>query len=157
MTVSFVDGDYKDFIYELNDGELVNDVMVIVGEPDAEVLVRGYDQGSMDKYGPRSFKVDRPIVDTTIPAYVTPKAQITAILDRNIEPYANLTLTVLSDTDEKTAKLVALEISDLVHVTESTCNLSEVHFIVESIDLDIDLDGYIEAIIGVVQARVGEY
>lgn len=153
----FTDVDYKDFTYELNDGELVNDVLIIVGETDAEMLVRGYDTGSIAKYGRRSFKIDNPIVDTTIPAYVTPKAQITEILDRNIEPYAALSITVISKDDTLTATLLGLEISDLCHITETTCGLSAVHFIIESIELEIDLKGYITATIGLTQARTGEY
>jgi hypothetical protein len=153
----FTDVEYKDFTYELNDGEIVNDVLIIVGEPDAEVLVRGYDTGSIAKYGRRSFKVDNPIIDTTIPAYVTPKAQATEILDRNIEPYATVSMVIVSDTDAKATKILALEISELCHITQTTCGLSAVHFIVESIDLGIDLKGYITATIGLTQARTGEY
>lgn len=153
----FTDADYADFIYELNDGEIVNDVLVIVGEPDAEFLVRGYDTGSIAKYGRRSFKIDNPIVDTTIPAYVTPKAQVTEILDRNIEPYANISIKIIARTDAMMIIILDLEISDLCHITESICGLAAVHFIVESITLDIDLNGYVYATIGLVQARTGEY
>jgi hypothetical protein len=81
---NFVDADYLDFQYEINDGELVNDVLCIVGEPDLEMLVRAYDTGSIAKYGRRSFRLDNPIVANVEAAYATPKAQITAILDRNI-------------------------------------------------------------------------
>lgn len=153
----FVDANYADFTYEINDGSLINDVLIIVGEADAEVLVRGYDTGSITKYGRRSFKIDRPIIDITVPAYVTPKAQITAILDRSIEPYAEISITIIAKTDALVATLMGLEISELCHVTESTCGLSAVHFIIESIDLGIDLKGYITATIGLSQARVGEY
>lgn len=153
----FTDVDYLDFTYELNDGELVNDVLCIVGEPDAEVLVRAYDAGSIAKYGRRSFRLDNPIVANVEAAYATPKAQVTEILDRNIEPYANIQIVIMNLTDVLTLAILGLEISDLCHITETTCGLAAVHFIVESIDLSVDQLGYITANIGLVQARVGEY
>jgi phosphoribosylaminoimidazole-succinocarboxamide synthase len=157
VTVDFTDADYKDFTYELNDGELVNDVLCIVGEPDAEVLVRGYDAGSIAKYGRRSYRLDNPIVANVEAAYATPKAQVTAILDRNIEPYAAAQITVISKTDALTVKLLGLEISDLVRITQATCGLIAAYFITESIDLSVDTLGIITASIGLVQARAGEH
>lgn len=153
--MDFTDVDYLDFTYELNDGEIVNDVMVIVGEPDLEELVRGYDTGSIAKYGRRTFKIDRPIVANAASDEAEAIAQATEVLDRNIEPYANIQIVIMSTT--QTAAILGLEISELCHVTETTCELSAVHFIVESIDLAIDLIGYITATIGLVQARTGEY
>lgn len=154
---NFVDADYLDFQYEINDGELVNDVLCIVGEPDLEMLVRAYDTGSIAKYGRRSFRLDNPIVANVEAAYATPKAQITAILDRNIEPYANVQISLINKTDALTLIIMGLEISDLCHITESICGLTAAHFIVENIDLSIDTTGYITANIGLVQARTGEY
>lgn len=156
MTTTFIDAELTDLTYELNDGELVNDVLMIVGEPDLEVLVRGYDAGSIAKYGRRSYRLDNPIVANVEALYATPKAQVTAILDRNIEPYANLQITLISSTSALTIKILGLEISDLVQITESTCGLSAAYFIVESIDLGIDTTGYITASIGLVQARTAE-
>lgn len=153
--MDFTDVDYQDFTYELNDGELVNDVLCIVGESGAEVLVRGYDTGSITKYGRRSFRIDNPVTANVEAAYATPKAQITEILDRNIEPYALVQIVVMSTT--QTAAILGLEISELCHVTETTCGLTAIHFIVESIELSIDLKGYLTATIGLVQARSGEY
>lgn len=153
---TITDTEMTDLTYELNDGELVNDVLMIVGEPDLEVLVRGYDAGSIAKYGRRSYRLDNPIVANVAALYATPKAQVTAILDRNIEPYANLQITLISSTSALTIKILGLEISDLVQITESTCGLSAAYFIVESIDLGIDATGYITASIGLVQARTAE-
>jgi len=155
--MDFADADYQDFTYELNDGELINDVLIIVGEPELEELVRGYDTGSIAKYGRRSFRIDRPIVANVIADYATPKAQATAILDRNIEPYSNIQIVIMSLTDARTQTILGLEISDLCHITQAACGLTAVHFIVESIDLSVDSKGYITANIGLVQARIGEY
>ena len=157
MTVSFVDAELTDLTYELNDGELVNDVLLIVGEPDLEVLVRGYDADSIAKYGRRSYRLDNPIVANVAALYATPKAQVTAILDRNIEPYASVQISLISSTAALTVKILGLDISDLVQITESTCGLNLDYFIVESIDLTIDPIGYITANIGLVQARYAEY
>lgn len=156
MTTTFTDAEMADLTYELNDGELVNDVLCIVGEPDAEMLVRGYDAGSISKYGRRSYRLDNPIVANVAALYATPKAQVTAILDRNIEPYANLQITLISSTAALTVKLLNLEISDLVQITEPTCGLDADYFIVESIDLTIDTSKYIVGNIGLVQARAAE-
>ena len=157
MTVTLTDTDYQDFQYELNDGELVNDVLLIVGEPNLEVLVRGYDSGSIAKYGRRSCRLDNPIVANVAALYATPKAQVTAILDRNIEPYALVQIALISSTAALTVKILSLEISDLVQITETICGLAAVYFIVESIDLSIDVAGYISANIGLVQARTVEH
>jgi hypothetical protein len=155
--MDFTDADYQDFTYELNDGELVNDVLCIVGASGAEVLVRGYDTGSITKYGRRSFRIDNPVTANVEAAYATPKAQVTEILDRNIEPYANIQIVVMNLSDALTAGILGLEISDLCHITQTTCGLSAIHFIVESSELSIDLKGYLTATIGLVQARAGEY
>ena len=156
MTVVFTDADYQDFTYELNDGELVNDVLLIVGEPDLEVLVRGYDEASILKYGRRSYRLDNPIVANVAALYATPKAQVTAVLDRNIEPYASVQISLINKTDALTTIILNLEISDLVQITETACGLSAVYFIVESLDVSIDTTGYITANIGLVQARTAE-
>ena len=156
MTVTFNQTEMADFQYEINDGELVNDVLIIVGEPNAEVMVRGYDAASIAKYGRRSYKVDRPIVANIGAAYATPKAQATAILDRNIEPYALVQMSVVSKTDALTIKMLGLEISDLVQITEITSGLADVYFILESIDLAVDAFGLITATLGLVQARASE-
>ena len=157
MTVTFDDSELVDLQYELNDGELVNDVLCIVGEPNAEVMVRGYDAGSIAKYGRRSYRIDNPIVANVAALYATPKGQLTAILDRNIEPYALVQVTVISKTDSLTVKILGLEISDLVQITEPTCGLDAVYFIVESLDLSVDTFGIITANLGLVQARASEH
>jgi hypothetical protein len=155
--MDFTDVDYQDFTYELNDGEITNDVLCIVGEADLEELVRGYDTGSIAKYGRRSFKIDRPIVANVASDEAEAIAQATEVLDRNIEPYAFVQIVIMNMTSTLTTGILGLEISELCHVTETTCGLSAVHFIVESIELSIDLKGYITATIGLVQARAGEY
>lgn len=157
MTVTFTDTELADLTYELNDGELVNDVLCIVGEPEAEVLVRGYDEASIAKYGRRSYRIDNPIVANVAALYATPKGQVTAILDRNSEPYALVQITVTSKTNDLIVKILSLEISDLVQVPETTCGLDAVYFIVESLDLAVDTSGVITANIGLVQARAGEH
>ena len=157
MTVAFTDADYIDFSYELNDCEIVNDVLCIVGAAGAEELVRGYDASSIAKYGRRSYRLDRAIVDNTAPNYATPKAQATDILDRNIEPYAIVSILIKSKTDALTATILGLAISELVTITQTTCGLAAAYFIVESIDLSIDISGQIEAAIRLVQARASEH
>jgi hypothetical protein len=148
---TFNDANIADLTYELNDSELFNDVMAIVGVAEAENLVRWIDSGSITKYGRRSFKVDRPLgvddagVDTLVQAQ----------LDRTIEPYANLTITVQSKTDALILGILDIEISDKVTVTETTTGINT-DFIIESIDLEIDLIGMITAKYGMVQARSGE-
>lgn len=154
MTTTF--SDLADLEYELNDAGIVNDVLMIVGETGEEVLVRGYDQSSIDKYGRRSQRIDRPIVANEEAAYATPKAQITAILDHDIEPYALVVITVVGKTDALIEDILGLEISDLIQITELTCGLNAAYFIVESIDLDIPNSGLITATIGAVEARASE-
>ncbi len=79
---TLTDADMLDLSYELNDTEIFNDVLMIIGEAEAEELVRGYDSGSIAKYGRRSMRVTRPIL-------VDEEGQdlATALLDRYIEPY----------------------------------------------------------------------
>jgi len=156
MTVSFLESEMVDLQYELNDTEIVNDVLCIVGEAGAEVLVRGYDSGSIDKYGRRSYRINNPIVANVLANYATPKAQVTAILDRNVQPYAVVTMTVVSTTAAITAKLLALEISDLVQLTVAACGLNAAYFIIETLDLAIDTVGYITATVNLVAARANE-
>lgn len=164
MTIAFTDLDYKDFIFDLNDGELINDVLMIVGESGSEELVRGYDSGSITLYGRRSYRINKSIVDNTAPAYATPKAQITEILDRCKDPYPNVEIIVEAKTDTMTANLLGLEISDLVTITQTTMSISAVYYIVESIDLQIAFKDklspnvmIITATIGLVQARSDEH
>jgi len=148
---TFDNANIADLTYELNDSELFNDVMAIVGVAEAENLVRWIDTGSIAKYGRRSFKVDRPLgvndagVDTLVQAQ----------LDRTIEPYANLTIVVQSKTNALILGILDIEISDKVTVTETTTGINT-DFIIESIDLEINLIGMITATYGMVQARAGE-
>jgi N-acetylglucosamine kinase-like BadF-type ATPase len=149
---TFTDANITDLTYELNDGELFNDVMAIVGEPDAENLVRWIDAGSITKYGRRSFKIDQPLNVDDAGA----DTLIDAMLDRTIEPYPNLSITVQSTTDALIKGILDIEISDKVTVTETTMGLSAVDFIVENIDMALDTNNLITATYGMVQARAGE-
>jgi hypothetical protein len=149
---TFTDDNISDLAYDLNDGELFNDVLSIVGAAGAENLVRWIDQGSIDKYGRRSFRLNRPLgvddagVDTLIAAQ----------LDRTIEPYYNLDITILSTTAALIGAILDIEISDKVTVTYSTMGISGVEFIVESINIDVNLKNITTAKYGMVQARAGE-
>lgn len=156
MTVAFTDADYIDFVYELNVEDVITDVLMIAEAPGSEVLIRGYDGDSIKKYGRRSDRLDKSIINDSAPAYATSKAQITAILDRYKDPYPTVIAVIKSTNDALTVKLLDLEISDLVTLTQVEMELSSVYFIVESIDLDIDDKGNIVATIGFVQARLNE-
>jgi hypothetical protein len=149
---TFNNENITDLTYELNDGELFNDVMAIVGAAGSENLVRWTDDGSIARYGRRSFRIDRPIgVDDAVVDTL-----VTAQLDRTVEPYANLTITVLSTTAALTVAILDLEISDKVTVSETTMGMAAVDFIIESIDISVDRNNLITATYGMVQARTGE-
>jgi hypothetical protein len=148
---TFTNANMVDLTYELNDGELFNDVMAIVGEPDAENLVRWIDQGSIDKYGRRSDKIDRPLNVDDAGA----DTLIAARLDRTIEPYPNLNITVLSTSDALIAAIMDIDISDKVTVTETITGINT-DFIIENIDIAVDVNNLITANYGMVQARTGE-
>ena len=64
---------------------------------------------------------------------------------------------MLSRTDGLTTKILSLKISDLVTVTEAVMSLSAAYYIVDGIDLDIDLNLRITATIKLVQARANEH
>lgn len=149
---TFNNSNITDLTYELNDGELFNDVMAIVGAADAENLVRWVVNASIAKYGRRSFKIERPLNVDDAGADTLIKAQ----LDRTIEPYANLSITVQSTTDVLTTAIMDIEISDKVTVTETTTGMSAVDFIIENIDIDVNVNNLITATYGMVQARSGE-
>ena len=149
---TFTDANVTDLTYELNDGELFNDVMAIVGAEGAENLVRWIDSGSIAKYGRRSFKIDRALNVNDAGA----DTLIAAQLDRTIEPYPNLVITVQSTTAALIAAILLIKISDKVTVTEPTTGLSAVDFIIENIDIALDVNNLLTATYGVVQARAGE-
>jgi|GEM_PF-3984480 len=152
---TFTDTDLIDLVYELNDGELFNDVLVIVGEAGLEKLVRGYDPASIAKYGRRSMRIDRPLVANVANNEAEAIAQATAQLDRGIEPVATLRITVISSTLTLTSAILDMEISDKIIIDSTLLGLNAT-FIVESIDLSVVLPGYIVAEYGLVKARAGE-
>ena len=149
---TFNNANITDLTYELNDGELFNDVMAIVGAADAENLVRWVVNASILKYGRRSFKIERALNVDDAGADTLIKAQ----LDRTIEPYANLSITVQSTTSALTTAIMDIQISDKVTVTETTMGISAVDFIIENIDIAVDVNNLITATYGMVQARTGE-
>lgn len=148
---TFTNSNIADLTYELNDSELFNDVMAIVGEAGAENLVRWIDEGSITKYGRRSFKMDRPLNVDDAGA----DTLIAAQLDRTIEPYLNLTVTVQSISSALIVAILSIKISDKVTVQETTSGI-DTDFIIENIDLEIDTNGIMQATYGMVQARAGE-
>ena len=149
------DTDLLDLTYELNDTEISNDVLVIVGEAGLEKLVRGYDTASIAKYGRRTQRIDRPIVSNVGGNEVTAVAQATAILDRYIEPVATLRICLISSTAALTTVMLGIEISDKITIDSALLGLNAV-FIVESIDLAVDPTGYLSGAYSLVQARAGE-
>jgi hypothetical protein len=145
--------DFADLTYELNDTDLFNDVLAIVGEPEAEKLERGVDEASIDKYGRRSFRIDRPLgIDD--PGETGILALIEAKLDRCVEAYALLTVTLHGKTADLTEVILGLAISGKYHIHEAISGIDG-DYIVESIDLAADA-ALITAQVGMVQARAGE-
>lgn len=146
--------DMLDLVYELNDSDLFNDILAIVGESEAEILERGYDAASILLYGRRSYRIDRPIgVDD--PGETGIVAMIEKHLDRFKDPYAVLTVTLVSKTSTLAALLLDLEISDVLHIHETNSGIDD-DFIVENISLDVANGGVTTGTIGMVQARADE-
>jgi len=143
---TFTNSNMVNLTYELADAEIVNDVLMITGEAGSEKLVRGYDPVTIPKYGRRSYRVDRPLVDEA-----EAEAQVTAILDRNIEPYAVLEVDVVSNSPELIEAILSIKLSDKVTVQESTSGI-DADFIVDGVSLDIARH-IIQASYQLVQAR----
>ncbi len=146
---TFTNNNIADLTYELADAEIANDVLMITGESGSEKLVRGYDPDTIPKYGRRSYRIDRPLMDEA-----EAEAQVAAILDRYVEPYASLDLVAVSDTPELIEAILSIKISDKVTVQESASGI-DADFIVEGINLDISKH-IIQASYQLVQARSGE-
>jgi len=146
--------DLTDLKYDLDDYDIINDVLAIVGAAGSEQLVRGVDEGSGDKYGRRSLRLDRPIgYDVS-----TVQSLVTAALDRYIEPYAKVNFRIIGTTTELITAILELLISDKVTITIPSMGLSA-DFIIETINLEMsatDTGGIIKATYDAVQARANE-
>jgi hypothetical protein len=144
--------DIADLTYELNDCEIFNDVLAIVGASGSEKLERGCDGGSIDKYGRRSYRIDRPLgIDD--PGATGIVELITDRLDRHIEPYALLSVTLQGKSATLIALILDLKISDKLHIEETVSGI-DADFIVESVCWEVG--EILAAEVGLVEARAGE-
>ena len=148
---TFTDTDISDIDFTLDDTDITNDVLAIVGEAGQEQLVRGVDTGSVNKYGRRSTRWDNPIGFDN----ATVQTLITAMLDRNIEPYAKINMTIIGKTAALITALLTILISDKVNVVIPVMGLNA-DFVIETINLDVTINGILFATYDAVQARPGE-
>jgi len=143
---TFTDADLSELVYELNDSELFNDVLAIVGEPEAEQLVRGYDDNSIAKYGRRSLRLNRPLGsdDTTVEDLVT------AQLDRTVEPCAVITLSFIARTPQLLNIVLSIMLSDRITLDSDILGFEQ-DLVVERIEIAVDISGLIVCSLGAIQ------
>jgi hypothetical protein len=144
----FTDENVVDLIYELNEIDICNDALAISGE---EKLIREVDESSVAKYGRRSFRLS-PVPLGSSDANI--KTLIENHLDRNIEPYPEVQLTIVCNSDELFEAALDLQISDKVTVQSTIMGMEE-DFIIEDISMDITWET-INANFILVQARADE-
>jgi hypothetical protein len=148
---TFYDAEIAGIEYQLDDTDITNDILAIVGESGSEQLVRGVDSGSVAKYGRRSTRLNTPIgFDSN-----TVQALIETMLDRNIEPYPKISMSIIGKTDQLITAILGILISDKVTVTVTSMGLSA-DFIIESVNLDVTINGILCVTYDAVQARANE-
>lgn len=116
--------------YEINDGELYNDVLVIIGEPNAEICIRGYSPSSIKKYGRRTYKLSVPIGANE----QIVRDLIVETLDKYSIPRPIVRLTIIGNDESKLAIMINTQISDIVELNIPSTYLSG-PYTIESISI----------------------
>ncbi len=141
-----------DLTFELNEQEIFNDFLAIVGAAGAEILVRGIDMdSSIPKYGPRSKRLPVPLgADQE-----TVESLVTEGLDRYTEPVPNVTMFIIGNTDEKKEQILIRNVSDKITVQLTSMFLDQ-DFVIDGIDKGIDSDKVLTATYQLTGLRSGE-
>ena len=124
--------DVQDLTYELNDTELFNDVLSIIGDPGEEVSVRGYSPGSIAKYGRRTYRLPVPLGATQ----EIMQGLVEDALDKMTEPRPIVEMTIVGDTTEKAEQILTRKLSDVVTVQCHSIFLDD-DFYIEGIDFSL--------------------
>ena len=157
---TFTEDNCTDFLYELNDSQLLNDILVIVniaevlGPPDVpawEQLTRGHSPSAILKYGPRSRRLDRPILQ----ANQTAIDLVTAQLDYYVNPVAQIKVVQSSMDDATIQNLLAIQMGDMVTVVSSNMGGTWTCF-VQGLDLDGTENGVLVGTFDLIEARASE-
>lgn len=126
---TFTNAMIADLDYEISDGEIWNDILLIEGEPGAEQLIRGYSATSIQKYARRSLRIERPLAASE----ATGEALVTDQLDKHScessLPPARVRLVVNGKTDELIEQIFIRKISDTVTVQCTEMGMNEDFYI----------------------------
>jgi hypothetical protein len=133
---TFTGAHITDLIFELNEEELFNDVLAIIGEAGAEELIRGRDEvSSIPKYGRRSMRFNSPIGASN----EVVEGLVSDALDRFTEPVPNVTMVVVGSTDELIEQILTRKMSDKITVQLPVMFLDQ-DFVIDGVNVDIDED-----------------
>jgi hypothetical protein len=143
----------SDLYYELNDQDIVNDVLLIDGDPGTEQLIRGVSEDSVKRYGRRSKRIERPLAAVASGGYSGPQSLVEEQLDRYCfeatNPMCRIKVVIPIITDALLAAALALKVSDQITVQVPVMGMDE-DFWVDDIRLDLST-GYGEVSLGLVE------
>jgi hypothetical protein len=130
-----------DLTFTLDEQEIWNDILAIVGEPGVEILVRGIDMdSSIPKYGQRSKRLPVPLgADQS-----TVESLVTEGLDRFTGPVPNVEMFIIGDTDEKREQILTRQVSDKITIQLPVMYLDQ-DFVIDGIDKGVDSEKVLTA------------
>ena len=157
---TFTEDNCSDFLYDLNDSQLWNDILAITsvlsldGEGNTistDTLTRGHSPGSQQLYGPRSRRLDRPVLmpGTTASDLVTQQLAYYRL------PVAEFHLVQSSMDDVVIQNLLSLNLGDKVTVVSSAMGGTWTCF-VQGIDIDGSVSGLLVGTFDLIEARASE-
>jgi hypothetical protein len=153
--MTFTDEMIFDLKYEINDEEITNDFLAVIGDLGSEVLVRGVSSDSIALFGRRSFRIPQPIGkdQATVESLLTEKLNkydgIT--VNKNI-PVVSFSLTNVNSTIM--TQILTLNIGDKVTLEISKAYLNQ-DFWIDSVSLSIS-SGILKATYECTALRDGE-
>lgn len=157
---TFTEDNCTDFEYDLNDSQLLNDILAIVSTTSTDTdgnatstdtLTRGHSPGSQALYGPRSRRLDRPILQPG----ETAVDLVTQQLDYYSQPYAEIHVTQSSMDDNTILNLLSIKLGDMVTVISEAMGGTWTCF-VQGIDPYVYEGGFIVCTFDLIQARPSE-
>ena len=126
-----------DMNYQLDDRDIVNDVILIDGDPGSEQVIRGTDTTSIARYARRSKRLSRPLAADAVTGEALVDSQLDKYCFAATNPMCRLSgVRIPLVTDTLIAAALALKISEQVTIQIAVMGMDE-DFWVDDISYDI--------------------
>jgi hypothetical protein len=143
----------QDMTYEINDQDIANDILLIEGESGSEQLIRGISQASIDLFGRRSKRIERPLSASEATGETLVEDQLDQYCCENGIVPARVNISFVGKTDNLVEEILTREISDVITLQITTMGMNEDYY-VDGITINIE-SGYLAADYQLIQKMGG--